>query len=167
MARRISWLPRISEIRRSVRNSARTHYDRHELERLFEVQPRSAQMLLELMPTTTLGRSLLVEREALARFLEGLDQADNVSVELERLRAAKQVKPANSLRYIVTDEIAHTAADSLPANLTVEPGRLEIRFSTITELAEGLHAVAAALSTDLDSCVRLWEPPNNSEKLIV
>ena len=60
MPRPISWLPRLHEIRRSVFNSVRSHYDRNDLERVFEVQPRSAQLLLELLPTVRLGRSLLV-----------------------------------------------------------------------------------------------------------
>ncbi|MDQ1450390.1 MAG: hypothetical protein QOK38_256 [Acidobacteriaceae bacterium] len=35
MPRPISWLPRLHEIRRSVVNSVRSHYDRNDLERLF------------------------------------------------------------------------------------------------------------------------------------
>jgi hypothetical protein len=76
MPRPISWLPRLSAIRRSAENSVRSHYDRKDLERLFEVQPRSAQLLLELLPTIRLGRSLLVERAALAQFLERITVAE-------------------------------------------------------------------------------------------
>jgi hypothetical protein len=49
MPRPISWLPRLHEIRRSVINPVRSRYDRDDLERFFEVQPRSAQLLLELL----------------------------------------------------------------------------------------------------------------------
>jgi hypothetical protein len=123
MPRPISWLPHLHEIRRSVLNSVRSHYDRNDLERLFEVQPRSAQLLLELLPTVRLGRSLLVEREALA--------------------------------------------SSLPSNVGVEPGRLEIRFNTLVELAESLHAVAQALDHDLDTCAQLWVPQATRDPLVV
>jgi hypothetical protein len=49
----------------------------------------------------------------------------------------------------------------------VERGRLEIRFSTLIELAESLHAVAQALDHDLDTCAQLWEPEATGERLIV
>ena len=42
MPRRLSWLPRLHEIRRSVGNSVRSHYDRRDLQTLFEFQPRAA-----------------------------------------------------------------------------------------------------------------------------
>ncbi len=47
MARPVSWLPRLHEIRRAVANSVRSHYDRHDLQNLFELQPRAAQKLSE------------------------------------------------------------------------------------------------------------------------
>ena len=42
MARSLSWLDRIVPISRTVRESARSHYDRQGLQRLFELQPRGA-----------------------------------------------------------------------------------------------------------------------------
>jgi hypothetical protein len=167
MARPISWLPRLHEIRRSVVNSVRSHYDRNDLERLFEVQPRSAQLLLELLPTVRLGRSLLVEREALAHFLEQLTVADDVSGEIERIRSEKPGQVRRKLRYVVTDEVANATVSSLPSNVAVEPGRLEIRFNTLVELAESLHAVAQALDHDLDTCAQQWVPQATGDQLVV
>jgi hypothetical protein len=37
MPRPLSWLPRLHEIDRSVANSVRSHYDRRDIERLFEL----------------------------------------------------------------------------------------------------------------------------------
>jgi hypothetical protein len=167
MPRPISWLPRLHEIRRSVVNSVRSHYDRNDLERLFEVQPRSAQLLLELLPTVRLGRSLLVEREALAQFIERLSVAEDVSSEIERIRSERPGQVRKKLRYVVTDEVANATVSSLPSNVVAEAGRLEIRFSTLIELAESLHAVAQALDHDLDTCVKLWEPQATGGELIV
>jgi hypothetical protein len=167
MPRPISWLPHLHEIRRSVLNSVRSHYDRNDLERLFEVQPRSAQLLLELLPTVRLGRSLLVEREALAQFLERLTAAEDVSSEIERIRSDKPGRVRKKLRYVVTDEVANATVSSLPSNVGVEPGRLEIRFNTLVELAESLHAVAQALDHDLDTCAQLWVPQATRDPLVV
>ena len=61
MPRPISWLIRLHEIRRAVASSVRSHYERKEIESLFLVQPRAAQLLLEMLPTTAVGRSRLVE----------------------------------------------------------------------------------------------------------
>ena len=62
MPRPISWLQRLPVIRKSVANSVRSHYDRHDLENLFELQPRAAQKLLEMLPTAQIGNSKLVDR---------------------------------------------------------------------------------------------------------
>ena len=86
MPRPVSWLPRLHEIRRSVQNSVRSHYDRRDLEQLFELQPRSAQNFFALLPSVPVGRSRLVEREALARFLDGVQEADDVPAYMERVR---------------------------------------------------------------------------------
>ena len=49
MPRTLSWLDRIVPISRTVRDSARSHYDRKDIERLFELQPRAAQQLETLI----------------------------------------------------------------------------------------------------------------------
>ena len=49
MPRRTSWLPRLPEIRRSVRESVRSHYERRDLERLFHIHPRAAQKLMQMV----------------------------------------------------------------------------------------------------------------------
>ena len=71
LPRTLSWLPRLHEIRRAVGNSVRSHYGRHDLEALFELQPRAAQQLLGLLPPVTVGTSRLVEAEALGDFWTG------------------------------------------------------------------------------------------------
>lgn len=70
MPRPFSWLPRLHEITRWFANSVRSHYDRRNLEQLFELQPSAAQKLLELLPVVPVGTSHLVEREVLAGFLD-------------------------------------------------------------------------------------------------
>lgn len=46
MARSFSWLDHIVPIARTVQESARSHYDRKELQRPFELQARAAQQLV-------------------------------------------------------------------------------------------------------------------------
>ena len=89
MPRPVSWLPRLHEIRRSVANSVRSHYGRRDLEQLFELQPRAAQKLIEMLPTVQIGTSLLLEREALAGFLDRVREAEDVTALFEQVRAEK------------------------------------------------------------------------------
>ena len=87
MARPVSWLPRLPALARAVGESVRSHYACSDLERLFEVQPRSAQMLMSLLPAVHIGKSLLVERETLAGLLARLAAADDPASELAAIRA--------------------------------------------------------------------------------
>jgi hypothetical protein len=89
LPRPISWLPRLHIIARSVANSVRSHYDRHDLETLFELQPRAAQKLLEMLPTVQIGSSRLVDREVLASFLDRVRDADDMSKLFGEIRAEK------------------------------------------------------------------------------
>lgn len=77
MPRPLSWLSRLHEIRPSIAGSVRSRYDRHDLQALFELQPLSGQKLMELLNTVAVGISRLVEREALASFLEGLGETED------------------------------------------------------------------------------------------
>ncbi len=95
LPRPLSWLPRLHEIRRAVANSVRSHYGRHDLEALFELQPRAAQQLLGLLPTVQVGTSRLVEAEALRGFLDRIQTAGDVGQEIEALRQEKEIsRPA-------------------------------------------------------------------------
>lgn len=151
MTRPVSWLPRLKAISRSVSESVRSHYTSRDLERLFEIQPRSAQMLLGLFPTVQVGKSLLVEREALAGLLDRLVAADEPARELAAMRT--QGKPPvvrRKLRELVPRDVA-AGLTAMPTNVSLDPGRLTIRFQTVEELASSLYRLAALLEEDLDS----------------
>jgi hypothetical protein len=63
MPRPITWLPQLHEIRRSIANSVRSHYDRRDIEALFELQRRAAQKLVEMLPIVRIGTSHLIQRD--------------------------------------------------------------------------------------------------------
>ncbi|ADW71573.1 hypothetical protein AciX9_4643 (plasmid) [Granulicella tundricola MP5ACTX9] len=69
MPRPISWLPRLHEITKTITHSVRSHHDRRDIEKLFELQPRAAQELLKLLPSVQVGTSRLLDRQVLADFL--------------------------------------------------------------------------------------------------
>jgi hypothetical protein len=158
MARPVSWLPRLPALLRSVSESVRSHYASGEIERLFEIQPRSAQMLMNLLPTVRVGKSLLVEREALAGFLGRLVEAGDPAAELKSIRA--QGKPPavrRKLRDLVPRDV-DAGLTGLPANVALEPGSLTVRFADIEELALALWRLAALLQEDLEGFAARYEP---------
>ncbi len=57
--------------------------------KLFKLQPRAAQKLLELQPTVQVGTSRLVERETLSGLLKRVRDADDTTELLEQVRREK------------------------------------------------------------------------------
>jgi len=141
--RPVSWLTRLAEIRRSVANSVRSHYERKDIERLFQLQPRGAQaLILGIAPSAKVGRSYLLARGDLEGFLdriaEGIDPAS--------LLAVKAPLPRRSLRELVQNDSIPATLETAPANLVFEAGRLCLDFRSMEELAGSLMALAEILS---------------------
>ncbi len=143
MPRPITWLPRLTEIRRSVKHSARSHYERKDIERLFELQPRAAQALVQgISPSAKVGRSSLLARADLEAFLdrihEGADPASLLSLPSEPV-------PRRRLRDLVQVDRVPATLDEAPGNISLQPGELTISFSSMQELAGALLALAEIL----------------------
>jgi hypothetical protein len=163
MARPVSWLPRLAALVRSVSESVRSHYASGDLERLFEIQPRSAQMLMNLLPTVRIGKSLLVEREALAGFLTRLADAEDPAAELAAMRAGgKPPTVRRKLRDLVPRDI-DAGLTELPPNVALEPGSLTVRFATVEELASSLWRLASLLQEDLEGFAARYEPAREAD----
>lgn len=157
MPRPISWITRLHEIRRAVASSVRSHYERKEIESLFQVQPRAAQLLLEMLPTTAIGRSRLVERQALADFLDRIHQADDPSAELELIRARAGAISHKKPHTLVRRDIEPLQLDSLPPSIEFIPGQMIVSFRTIEDLAQAMYSLARAIETEGDELARRYE----------
>ena len=158
MPRPLSWLPRLHEIRRAVSSSVRSHYGRRELEALFELQPRAAQMLLGIVPTVQVGTSRLVEREALASFLDGVNAADDPSSFIEQVRSERAGISRQKIRTLVQTDVAPVALESVPDCITLSRGQLGIRFQSVEQLAQAMYMLARILETDGDRFAREFVP---------
>lgn len=148
LARPPSWLPRLHEIRRSVDNSVRSHYGRRDLEQLFELQSRGAGKLLELLPTMQVGTSRLVEREALAAFLEGVRSTEDLQSYMEQVRFQKAGVSHRKLRSLVRRDFHPVSLASLPPSVGLSRGRLEVSFRSVLELAEAMLWLTQVIETD-------------------
>jgi hypothetical protein len=164
VARTVSWFPRLPALLRAVNDSVRSHYSGGEIERLFEIQPRSAQMLMRLLPTTSVGKSRLVEREALAGFLSRLEASEDPANEMALIRSeGRPPVVRRKLRELIQrDSVA--ALTSLPHNLHLETGALAIQFSTVEELATTLWQLAQILEEDLEGFAARYEPASLTDE---
>ena len=157
MPRPVSWLPRLHEITRSVANSIRSHYDRRDLETLFELQPRAAQKLLELFPTIQVGTSRLVDRETLAVFLERVRDSEDTTVLFEDIRAEKVQVSHRKVRSLVRRDVEPLSLESLPPDLKIEPGRVVVSFRTIEDLAQSMYLLARIIESDGEALAARFE----------
>lgn len=163
MARPITWLPRLPEIRRSVAESVRSHYTRKELEALFEIQQGAASRLLEIVPTLTVNGSYLAEREGLLAFLDKVADAKDVTTLMRRLRAEKNAPSRRSVRSMVRRDTSPVSLAGIPDTLRLARGHLEINFETMEEMVETLYMLARILDDDLEEFARQYEPAKPDE----
>ena len=157
MPRPISWLPRLHVIRRAVTNSVRSHYDRRELETLFELQPRAAQKLSEMLPSVRVGTSKLIEREVLVGFLDRVQEADDVALLFDQMRAEKALASRRKIRSLVRRDLEPVSLTSLPDAIQLSRGQLTIRFNTVEQLAENLLLVARILESEGEKLAEAYE----------
>jgi hypothetical protein len=115
-------------------------------------------MLMRLMPTVQVGKSALIEREALAAMLGRLAASSDPEAELAAMRAEPR-PPAvrRSLRELVQRDVV-AGESALPANMTLKQGSLTVQFATVEELAASLWRLAMLLEEDLDGFAALYEP---------
>jgi hypothetical protein len=135
----------------------RSHYDRHDLESLFELQPRAAQKLLEMLPSVQIGSSRLVDREVLASFLDRVRDADDTTKLFQEIRAEKAQVSRRRPRSLVRRDLDPIGIASLPSSIKVSRGRLEVSFSTVEELATAMYALARVLEAEGDEFAREFE----------
>lgn len=162
MARPPTWLPRLLLIRRAVAHSVRSHYERKDLERLFELQPRAAQNLLALLPTVPIGKAHLVEREALVSFLDQVHEADDPIALMDRLRRERAAPTRKKLRFLIPRDAEPGDLASLPLHVHLTRGHLALSFQTLEELGESLFAIARLLEGDLGELAEALEPVDTS-----
>jgi len=155
MPRPISWLPFVRELHRSVSGSVRSHYESSQIQALFKLQPRSAQMLIELMPRQPIGNSFLIKKEDLTVLLERVreakDAGGNKAVRelFEKIRTEE--KPGivrQKVRGLVRRDHEPAVVASLPERISLRRGHVSIDFRNQVELAEAMMWIAKVIESD-------------------
>ena len=118
--------------------------------------PRAAGKLLEMLPTVQVGTSRLVDREVLLGFLGRVRDADDTAKLFEEIRTETAAVSRRKPRSLVRRDLEPIGIASLPSSITLSPGRMEVRFTTVEELAEAMYALARVLEAEGEEFAGLY-----------
>jgi hypothetical protein len=157
------WIDRIEQIAEEVQASSAPVFDRAAIERLFEVRRRQAIVLMHRMGGYQAGKTFLVDRQALLRFLRDPQREAVAEVEarrfaslLETLGRAKEERHFRRIPVPATARVYQLEFGGLPEGIDFEPGELRIRFNQPHELLEKLFALSQALANDYETFEQAW-----------
>lgn len=160
------WYSRVPAILGQLRSpGAPPFLDRSAVESLFHVSRRQAIRLLGAADGYQVGKTFLVERQALMAFLESVENSGagpeararkrSVVAALDEVRnhaAAQRIQvPATA------DVFRRRPADLPPAIELVAPGKLQISYSGAEDLLAQIVELAAAAANDFPGFRKLYE----------
>jgi hypothetical protein len=163
MARTLSWRDRLPEIRSRVQNSVIESWTRRDFESVFEVKRAAAQLLMKAVGgIANLGGTYVIDRPSLLAFLENLEKADDLeAARREKLLLAETVPRPRHLKQTLPEDLRSVMVRDLPAEITLEPGRLEITGANAEKIIEMLCLLAQAFENDLETVAQLLDPPRS------
>lgn len=158
MARPLSWLKDLHSIRKRLAETVRSHYTRGEIEELFGLGQTQASALMRGLPVTKVGTSLLVKREDLVEFLNGVNATEDETAFIEEYKEQKAGVSRRKLRELVRRDYDPMSVYGIPETLKLSRGEMTIRFGSVDELADTLLKVSQILTDDLEEFAKLYEP---------
>ena len=161
MPRPVKWARDLHLIREKATRSRTETWSRPDVEHLFGVGPSSAQTLMKAIGgIQTVGGTHFVDRNALQSFLDSMVAAPSVEAALQdRLARAEPPPKPKPLRVALPASLRNAMLPDLPATITLEPGRLEVRADTALAMLESLMALAMIMQNDLDRFQQVVELP--------
>lgn len=164
-----TWLPRIDEILSTLRASTVNFYDRTGIERLFEIQRRSAILLMNSVGAQKNGTGSTVLTSKLILFVEDI-QANHSQEVSRRETTLKHIdEESNHWRGVraqvaitslpttfpVTDEIRRSVFSGLSEDIVIKPGEITIKFDPDDPLdaCQKLYALSMALTNDFEGFI--------------
>jgi hypothetical protein len=157
------WCGNLEKIVAELRALPYPWVDRATLERLLRVRRRRAQQILQPCVRQQIGTNGVADREELIAHLKRL--ASREAVYYERRRQERFAQAITGLQKAWTEQtktlveapagIVNQELANLPADVTLRPGEITVRFSTAVEALEKLLALAMAAGNDLDGFERL------------
>lgn len=152
MARPVKWARDLHLLRERAARSRVETWSRQDVERLFGVGRATAQTLMKAIgEVQSVAGAHFVDRPSLLSFLDGMIKAPSVDGAMRaRLAEAEPVPRPKALRVSLPPDLRNAMLPDLPPNITLEPGRLEIRAGSAEALLESLVTLAIVMTNDLE-----------------
>ena len=160
MPARPRWLLAIPDAIRQLDALDRELLTRRDIERLFGVSKVRAAQLMATFGAGRTGHILTLPRAELLRQLRRhRKRAAFRGEEARRDRVVTEIRKARltGIRVAVPVEALEARLPGLPAGVSVEPGRIEVRFSGAKDAVGRLFALAQALTNDYERFEELVE----------
>ena len=157
MPRKSEWLSRVPEALERLDGFPAPVVDRAALEDLLGIHRRMAIRLMHRFGGFQAGRTFLIEKVQLVERLAGI--RDSAEYGAERQRWVRFVETLDQARRIhKSRQISIPAAEPGNSKITLEPGRLEVRFTSTVELLQSLLELAQRIGDDFETVRRQIEP---------
>ena len=160
MPARPRWLLAIPDAIKQLESLDRELLTRRDIERLFGVSKVRAAQLITAFGAGRTGHMLTLPRAELLRQLRRhRKRAAFRGEEARRERVVTEIRKARltGIRVAVPVEALEARLAGLPEGVTVEPDRIEVRFTGSQEAVKRLFALAQALTNDYERFEALVE----------
>ena len=148
--------------------------DRASIEKLFQIQRRSALLMIHAVGPLLSGCSFKVDRQDLIKWVEQVDAVEGLEVrrrqwrtrqideETSEFRAAqKALRNAGKqpIEFALTREILEATISTLPSEVKIAPGRITVDFNPDDPIhaCRLLYALGLALASDFESFERIMK----------
>ena len=147
------WLLAVPDAIRQLEKLDRDLLTRRDVEKLFGVSRARAAQLMPMFGAELVGAARVLRRTELLRQLRKYRaRAAYRGEEVRRTRLVAELRQARltGIRVAVPVEALEARLAGLPEGVTVEAGRIEVRFTGAKEAVVRLFALAQALTNDYE-----------------
>jgi hypothetical protein len=148
------WLPRIPDAIAQLQQLDRDLITRADVERLFGVSRALAAKLMHRFGAERVGaQQLAVQRSTLIQTLQAIAEGDQAAGDVRRRASiASELQRARleAVHVAVPATALQTHVDGLPSGVSLGPGRIEVRFTSVPEALQQLFTLAKAITNDYD-----------------
>ena len=164
-----SWIHRLPDITRQIEASTAPFLDRPAIEKLFGLRRRQSINLIRRMGGYQVGKTFLVDRQAVLEFLNDPQRRRSADEETLRFRTvgallneAQQELHMRRIPIAAAARVSKLELEGLPEGIELGARELNIRFDHPRELLEKLFALAQALANDYERFEATWTAANRT-----
>lgn len=156
MPRKTEWIHRVPPAIAALETISAPVVDRAVLSQVLEISARQALRILQAAGASRAGNSLIIDRQILIAWLNGVHAQDHVVYETrrrerlaEQLDQQRQIQRARQIMLPVRPEArSQQTMTDLGGNIRLRPGVLEVQFTSAEDLLGSLFRLAQAASND-------------------